>query len=140
MQTEEEFWAEFIAAHDNYVAVRAEKGFAFGKYDPNAPLPSWVLRNGEKPNMNFVTRSPQHKPKIEIVRPAAKTQVAAAEPKQTASKGLSKAEQVRAMIREAISTGKTIDDVIARAKTELGMGNAQAKTYVTENWARVSKE
>ena len=44
------------------------------------------------------------------------------------------------MIRDAMANNKTIDDVIARAKTELGMGNAQAKTYVTENWTRVSKE
>ena len=57
-----------------------------------------------------------------------------------AGAGCGAVEQVRAMIRDAMANNKTIDDVIARAKTELGMGNAQAKTYVTENWTRVSKE
>ena len=46
---------------------------------------------------------------------------------------------MRDMIRAAMAVGKTIDDVIAQARAELGMGNAQAKTYVTENWTRVSK-
>lgn len=140
MQTEQDFWTEFDRAHNEYVALRAAKGFPFGKYDRNAELPSWVVRNGERPKMNFVTRTPEHKPKIEIVKPVAKTEVKAAEPKAVAAKGLSKAEQVRSMIRDAMANNKTIDDVIARAKTELGMGNAQAKTYVTENWTRVSKE
>lgn len=140
MQTEEEFWAEFEVAHNNYVAARAAAGFPFKTPNRNAPLPSWVLRNGERPKLNFVTRSPapaETKPaKVEVKTLPTVTQTTV---KPMVAKAMSKAEQVRSMIRAAMAVNKSIDDVIAQAKAELGMGNAQAKTYVTENWARVSK-
>lgn len=143
MQTEEEFMADFDRTHREYVDLRAAKGFPFGK-PGDRPLPSWVLRVGERPKLNFVTRSQP------AAKPAAKTEqvthidtveqpkIAVARP--ASNKAKSKAETVRDMIRAAMAVGKTIDDVIAQARAELGMGNAQAKTYVTENWARVSKE
>ena len=141
MQTDEEFWADFDAAYDRYAALRAHKGFPIAKPDRNAPLPSWVMRNGERPKLNFVTRSPasvQPKPAVTEVKPAPTMKIVIAKP--AGDKPKSKAETVRDMIRAAMAAGKTIDDVIAQARAELGMGAAQAKTYVTENWARVNKE
>ena len=149
MQTEEEFMVEFDRAHKEYMELRAAKGFPFGKPDKNKPLPSWVLRAGERPAMTFVTPAvrPTARPAKSIqtpptpVQPTDMPNSAPTTPvvKTAAGKGMSKAEQVRTMIRDAMATNKTIDDVIARAKSELGMGNAQAKTYVTENWTRVAK-
>lgn len=147
MKTEEEFMAEFDEAHRNYVALRARAGFPFNPPDRTKPLPSWVLRNGERPAVNFVSRpytGPVPTAKS-VQKPAKTTQDTTAKSpsiettKPAAAKTMSKAEQVRAMIREALAANKTVDDVIARAKNELSMGNAQAKTYVTENWARVTK-
>ena len=145
MQSEQEFMADVDRAHKHYVAVRAAAGFPFNTLDPGRALPSWVLRAGERPKTTFVTRS-----QPAVAKPAATTeqvthvakveQPKVAETKHSTAKTMSKAEQVRAFIREALAANKTIDDVIARAKNELGMGNAQANTYVTENWARVTKE
>lgn len=149
MQTEQEFWADFEVAYDNYAAARARAGFPIAKPERNAPLPSWVLRNGERAKINFVNRSTSVQTKSSTVREPAKkndvnvVNIAPATPLSkpvTGDKTKSKAEVVRDMIRVAMAAGKTLDDVIAQAKSELGMGNAQAKTYVTENWARVSKE
>lgn len=49
------------------------------------------------------------------------------------------AEKVREMIRAAMAANLTPESVMARARAELGMGDAQSKRYVTENWARVLK-
>lgn len=141
MQTDEAYWTEFDQAYDRYAAARAAAGFPIIKPDKNAPLPSWVLRNGEKPKLTFVTRSPAPAtPKVDRPKVTVTVDVKPIAPKPAGDKPMSKAETVRAMIRAAMAANKTIDDVIAQAKAELGMGNAQAKTYVTENWARVSKE
>lgn len=147
MQTEQDFWADFEVAYDNYAAARASAGFPLKKPERNAPLPSWVLRNGERAKINFVTRSTSVQTKSSTAQEPAKkndvVNIAPATPLSkpvTGDKTKSKAEVVRDMIRVAMAAGKTLDDVIAQAKSELGMGNAQAKTYVTENWARVSKE
>jgi hypothetical protein len=143
MQSEEEFMAEFDRAHAQYIEARARAGFPFSK-PGTKPLPSWVVRVGERPAPTFVSRSKPAEAKpaapVEQIALVAKVeQPTPAVTKQVVGKSKSKAEMVRDMIRAAMAVGKTIDDVIAQARAELGMGNAQAKTYVTENWTRVSK-
>jgi hypothetical protein len=138
MQTEEEFWADFIVAHDNYVAVRAEKGFAFGKYDPAAPLPSWVLRNGERAKPTFVTRphtgtTPPAKSVEKPAAPPAPIAVAADKP----AAGTSFAAQVRAVIAEAKPKGWTQEQVVEHVVTVLNMKRTSAINCVKHNWDRV---
>lgn len=50
--------------------------------------------------------------------------------------GISKADQVRAMIREAKVFGHGQDRVVARAMIELGMARSMAAKYVSENWSK----
>jgi len=95
------------------------------------PLPT-ISRNGPRP-ANVAGAwpvAPRTAPKvvIEVQRsPVVET---------TARAGASKAEQVRAMIRDARVQGGGQDWVVARAMTTLGMPRAQAARYVSENWAR----
>jgi hypothetical protein len=138
MQTEEEFWAEFEVAHNNWLALRAAKGFPIGKYDPTAPLPSWVLRNGERAKMTFVTRpqtgaAPPAKSVEKPAAPPAPIAVAADKP----AAGTSFAAQVRAVIAEAKPKGWTQEQVVEHAVTVLNMKRTSAINCVKHNWDRV---
>ena len=141
MQTEEEFWADFVVAHDNYVALRAAKGFAFGKYDPAAPLPSWVLRNGERAKPTFVTRPhtgatpPAKSVQKPVTPPADQPAVAAAVVKPDGA--LSFAAQVRAVIADVKPKGWTQEQVVEHAVTVLNMKRTSALNCVKHNWDRV---
>jgi predicted SprT family Zn-dependent metalloprotease len=52
------------------------------------------------------------------------------------AQGISKAEQVRAWIREAKRANEMPSSVVLRAINVLGMGRSQAHKYVSENWSR----
>jgi SprT protein len=108
------------------------------RYSPCAPsgqpIPS-VGRHGPRPQVAPTTWT--------IVPPAPRApemRVAAAAPApRPAGKpaaGMSKAEQVRAFIREARNNGSGQDWVVTRAMINLGMPRAQALRYVSENWDR----
>jgi hypothetical protein len=56
--------------------------------------------------------------------------------RRTLPTGMSKAEQVRAWIREAKAGGREEGWVIATAQAQLGMARSMASKYVSENWAR----
>jgi hypothetical protein len=137
MKTEAEFMAEFDRAHKEYMELRAAKGFPFNTPDKNKPLPSWVLRYGERPKLTFVT-----KPYTGAV-PAAKsvqkptvavTPVAATVIKPEA--GQSFASQVRAVIADVKPKGWTQEQVVEHAVSVLNMKRTSAINCVKHNWER----
>jgi hypothetical protein len=138
MKTEAEFMAEFDIAHKEYMELRAAKGFPFGKPDRNKPLPSWVLRAGERPTMTFVTRpytgtvpaaKSVQKPTV-TVKPVAATVV-----KPEASQSF--ASQVRAVIADIKPKGWTQEQVVEHAVSVLNMKRTSAINCVKHNWDRV---
>lgn len=103
------------------------------------PMPS-VSKNGPRP-ANVVGAwpvAPMTAPKviIEVRRSQEVEPRKIIDVQPTARAGASKAEQVRAMIREAKGNGSGQDWVVTRAMLNLSMPRAQALRYVSENWAR----
>lgn len=136
MQTD--LYEDLELAHKEYVAALAAKGFTFKKYDPTAPLPSWVLRNGERPKTEFVTRSQTSAPPpAKSVQPVAKptepvTVTVAAKP----AAGQSFAAQVRAVIADVKPKGWTQEQVVEHAVSVLMMKRTSAINCVKHNWNR----
>lgn len=118
--------------------LRFKRGLGtIDRYSPCAPsgqpVPS-VGKHGERPtNTAGAWTIVPPAPRAPEVRMAAS--VPATAPRAAAS-GMSKAEQVRAFIREARTNGGGQDWVVTRAMVNLGMPRAQALRYVSENWAR----
>lgn len=141
MQTDEAFWAEFDQAFDNYTRARAKAGFPITKPEHNAPLPSWVMRNNERPKMTFVTRQHTAAPApAKSVQPVAapveaKPVEAAAEAKPAS--GQSFAAQVRAIIADVKPKGWTQEQLVEHAVTVLNMKRTSAINCVKHNWDRV---
>lgn len=137
MKTEEEFWADFDTAHQKYMELRIAKGFPLVKPVPGTPLPSWVMRNGERAKLTFVTR-----PHV-----AARPAKSVAEPKPELAKpvtvveqpvaGESFASRVRVVIAEAKRAGQSPEWVVEHAITVMGMKKTSAMNCVKHNWDRV---
>jgi len=141
MQTEQEFWADFDTVQSKYLALRAAKGFPLNKPDTNAPLPSWVLRNGERAKPTFVTRPhtgatpPAKSVQKPVTPPTDQPAVAAAVVKPDGA--LSFAAQVRAVIADVKPKGWTQEQVVEHAVTVLNMKRTSALNCVKHNWDRV---
>lgn len=137
MQTDEEFWADFDTVHKNYMELRTAKGFPLNKPEPGKPLPSWVLRNGERAKLTFVTRphvdtkpaKSVNVPKPEPVKPVVVVEQPVA--------GASFASRVRVVIAEAKREGRSPEWVVEHAITVMGMKKTSAMNCVKHNWDRV---
>lgn len=137
MQTEDEFLADFEIAQTSYLAARAAKGFPLNKPEPGTPLPSWVLRKGERPKMTFVS-----KPYV-AARPAKSVNMPKPEPAKPVVvveqpvAGESFASRVRVVIAEAKRQGHSAEWVVEHAITVMGMKKTSAMNCVKHNWDRV---
>ena len=122
--------------------LRFKKGKGvIDRYSPCAPcgqpIPA-VSRNGERPANTAGAWSivpPVRRP-APVIQTQPRPAVTFAQPAARPVGGMSKAEQVRAFIREAKANGSGQDWVVIRAMTNLGMGRSMASKYVSENWAR----
>jgi len=138
MKTEEQYMEEFDEAHRNYVAARARAGFPFNPPDKNKPLPSWVLRHGERPTLTFVTRP--YSGAVPAAKSVQKPAVAVAPEVATVVKpeaGQSFASQVRAVIADVKPKGWTQEQVVEHAVSVLNMKRTSAINCVRHNWDRV---
>lgn len=138
MKTEAEFMAEFDIAHQQYMELRAAKGFPINKPEPGRALPSWILRAGERPKLTFVTPSvrPVARPAKSVVKPASEL----AKPVEVVAKpvaGESFASRVRVVIADAKRQGQSPEWVVNHAITVMGMKKTSAMNCVKFNWDRV---
>jgi predicted SprT family Zn-dependent metalloprotease len=99
-------------------------------------IPAYVAPTPPPPRQAF-SILPGSLPNSFVVRTNTTQQFAPRAQKVPAlNNGMSKAEQVRQMIRHAKAIGHGIQTVIMQARTQLNMANGQATRYVTENWDR----
>ena len=102
----------------------ARQGSTMPASSPNGEQPAGVSRNWELAQAFVMQHAqPQQTPQPvqATVRPV---------------QAISKAEQVRAWIREAKRSGNQPSSVVIRAINVLNMARSQATKYVSENWAR----
>lgn len=138
MKTEEQYMEEFDEAHRKYVALRAAAGFPFNPPDRTKPLPSWVLRNGERPVVTFVSRP--YTGAVPAAKSVQKPSVAVSPVVATVVKpeaGQSFAAQVRAVIADVKPKGWTQEQVVEHAVSVLNMKRTSAINCVRHNWDRV---
>lgn len=135
------------ASMNVYLNMREERGIPLRNATPGAELPAFVRRAGQgtinrewapirrREELTTTVQAPIEKPAT-VTTPTPPKRV---QGEQGIGRAGTTAEQVRAMIREAMRNNLTVEVVIERCKTELGFADSKAKRYATENWERVKK-
>lgn len=154
--SDEEVLAAMQCSYERYAATRRALGIPLKVPAKDAVLPPWVLRKGEVPKTEWVMRRRMPKdtavnvaetqaataeqvvqpmPQMEVAEQSTE-QVQQPEQQQVEAKPESWAARVRAVIRNAKSTGQTPQQVLKHVIEVMGMKETSARNCVKANWDR----